>query len=414
MTAGRAAPTAPPQPEDPPPMLARHLASARQVLTVGTDLVLQRYPRALYRREAPARELPPVFCFHSAAPEPFAAVLGFLARNRYRTLIADELGDLMTGDARDPGARSVLLTFDDGVREVWSIVHPLLKRHGLRATCFVVPGRIEDAAAVRPTLEDVWQGRASLAEVVTGDGPPLATWPEIAAMAASGVIDIQCHSFDHRLVFTSPRIMGFVSPQALATFHPFEFAMFEEQRPPLGSPIYTSAPRLGAHRAFRPDPKIAAICVAHVEQEGGAAFFARPDWRRRLLARVREQRRSPPAESYESEAERRQAIATDLRRARAAIEARLPGHRVRHLAFPWGEGSAAAVDAARESGYEACFWGKVDGRLTNQAGGDPLRIARIGEDFVRSLPGDGRIPLRRVVAGKLERRLRHGAPYLSH
>jgi peptidoglycan/xylan/chitin deacetylase (PgdA/CDA1 family) len=397
-------------------MLARHLASARQVLTVGTDLVLQRYPRALYRREAPARELPAVFCFHSAAPEPFAAVLGFLARNRYRTLIADELHDLMTGAARETGARSVLLTFDDGVREVWSIVYPLLKRHGLRATCFVVPGRIEDAAAVRPTLEDVWQGRASLTEVVTrDDGPPLATWPEIAAMAASGVIDIQCHSFDHRLVFTSPRIVDFVSPQALATFHPFEFAMFGEQRPPLGSPIYTSAPRLGASRAYRPDPGLAADCVALVEQEGGAAFFARADWRRRLHARVGERRRAGPlAESYESEEERRHAIATDLRRARAAIEARLPGKRVRHLAFPWGEGSAAAVDAARESGYEACFWGKVDGRLTNQAGGDPLRIARIGEDFVRSLPGDGRIPLRRVVAGKLERRLRQGAPYLSH
>lgn len=396
-------------------MLARHLVSARQALTVGTDLVLQRYPRALYRRAAPAGELPAVFCFHSAAPEPFAAVLGFLARNRYRTLIADQLHHLMTGAAREPGDRSVLLTFDDGVREVWSIVHPLLKRHGLRATCFVVPGRIEDAAAVRPTLEDVWQGRASLAEVVSGDGPPLATWPEIAAMAASGVIDIQCHSFDHRLVFTSPKIVDFVSPQALAAFHPFEFAMFAQQPPPLGSPIHTSAPRLGASRAYRPDPEIAAICVAQVEEEGGVAFFDRPDWRRRLLARVGEHRSARPlAGSYESEEERRVAIATDLRRAKAAIEARLPGKRVRHLAFPWGEGSAAAVDAARESGYEACFWGKVDGRLTNQVGGDPLRIARIGEDFVRSLPGDGRIPLRRVVAGKLERRLRQGAPYLSH
>jgi peptidoglycan/xylan/chitin deacetylase (PgdA/CDA1 family) len=399
-------------------MLARHLASARQVLTVGTDLVLQRYPRALYRREAPARELPAVFCFHSAAPEPFAAVLGFLARNRYRTLIADDLHDLMTGAAGEIGGRAVLLTFDDGVREVWSIVHPLLKRHGLRATCFVVPGRIEDAAAVRPTLEDVWQGRAELAEVVAPEraGPPLATWPEIAAMHASGVIDVQCHSFDHRLIVTSPRIMGFVSPQALASFHPFEFAMFGADGPPaLGSPIYSAAPRLGEARAYRPDPELAAACIAQVEQEGGAAFFARPGWRRRLLARVRDHhRRRPPADDYESEEERRAAIAADLRRARAAIEARLPGHRVRHLAFPWGEGSAAAVDAARESGYEACFWGRVDGRLTNQAGGDPLRIARIGEDFVRSLPGDGRIPLRRVVAAKLERRLRHGAPYLSH
>jgi hypothetical protein len=47
-------------------------------------------------------------------------------------------------------------------------------------------------------------------------------------------------------------------------------------------------------------------------------------------------------------------------------------------------------------------------------GSDPFRLTRIGEDFARSLPGEGRVPLRQVVLRKVTNRFRRGSPYLSH
>jgi peptidoglycan/xylan/chitin deacetylase (PgdA/CDA1 family) len=408
-------------------MLARPLAAASQMLTVGTDLLLQRYPAALYRPIALAEELPAVFCFHSAEPEAFEAVLGFLARNGYRTLIADEFRDLMRRGEGVDAARAVLLTFDDGMGQLWSVAYPLLKTYGMRATCFLIPGRIPEIPRgdIRPNLEDVWQGRATLAETMRDFGDrPLATWEEIAIMHESGVIDFQSHSWDHRLVVTSPHIVDFVSPRALSRFHPFEFSMFRDDeagptgpfdRPELGSPIYTTAPRLAAARRFLPDPAIGALCVEHVAKHGGEAFFEHAGWRRQLFNLLHDDGRNNRRHgTYESEDARRAALIADLARAKAAIEAHLPGQGVRHLAFPWGEGSAAAIDAARATGHEACFWNKVDGRLVNRMGSDPFRIARIGEDFARSLPGEGRVPLRQVITRKLRRRLRDWSPYLSH
>jgi len=407
-------------------MLARQLAAARQIATVGLDLVRLDYPAALYRRPPAADELPTVFCFHTAQPAPFEAVLQFFARNGYRTLTADQYHALMRGEG-DHAERAVLLTFDDGLGQVWSVAWPLLKKYGMHATCFVIPGRVQKqpAGTCEPTLEDVWAGRATLAEVTTRDqsAQPLATWQELAAMHASGVIDIQCHSFDHRLVVTSPQIVDFVSPRGLARFHPFEFSMFRDdaaadgvfERPALGTPIYTSAPRLAEGRRYWPDPALAARCVEYVASQGGAAFFARPGWRHPLRALARRHAADAPrAGAYEIEDERRAALFLDLQRAKALLETRLPGAQVRHLAWPWGEGSAAAIEAARAAGYHSCFWSKVDGRLVNRVGGDPFRLARIGEDFACSLPGAGRVPLGRVVRRKLESRLRQASPYLSH
>jgi hypothetical protein len=86
------------------------------------------------------------------------------------------------------------------------------------------------------------------------------------------------------------------------------------------------------------------------------------------------------------------------------IEQRLEGKRVRHLAWPWGVASDAAVAAARDAGYEACYWGRAEGGFTNFVGGDTMRLARIGEDFLARLPGGGQVSLRRLLLDKLRRR----------
>jgi hypothetical protein len=59
----------------------------------------------------------------------------------------------------------------------------------------------------------------------------------------------------------------------------------------------------------------------------------------------------------------------------------------------------------RETGYRTAFAGKVRGVPLTAAGGDPYRIARIGEDYVELLPGEGRLSLGEVLRRKWRRRM---------
>jgi hypothetical protein len=55
------------------------------------------------------------------------------------------------------------------------------------------------------------------------------------------------------------------------------------------------------------------------------------------------------------------------------------------------------------------FCGKVAGVPITKPGGDLLRIARLGEDYVGLLPGEGRDRLARVLRRKWTRRFRRPA-----
>jgi peptidoglycan/xylan/chitin deacetylase (PgdA/CDA1 family) len=95
-------------------------------------------------------------------------------------------------------------------------------------------------------------------------------------------------------------------------------------------------------------------------------------------------------------------IEEDFRRAKALLEAQLPGKVVRHLAFPAYDGTPDAVAAARRCGYEACHWGIIPGQPLNALGTSPWEISRCSHEFVRRLPGEER----QSFGGMLGQRLR--------
>jgi peptidoglycan/xylan/chitin deacetylase (PgdA/CDA1 family) len=97
------------------------------------------------------------------------------------------------------------------------------------------------------------------------------------------------------------------------------------------------------------------------------------------------------------------AFADDLALSRLTLESRFPGGRVDQIAFPMYVGTAAAVDAARALGFRACHWGLIPGRPINARGDSPFFISRLSDEFLRRLPGAGRITLRQLVRGRLHR-----------
>lgn len=361
-----------------------------------------RSPRAI-RGEVP------VFTFHTAEPVSFERQCRHLVENGYHTLDADEFAHwIASGQA--PPENAVVLTFDDGLAEVWTVAFPLLRKYGLHAICFLIPGVIpDDASPPRPNLADVWDGRAEHDDVVRPHrgADALCSWNEIRAMHETGVVQFESHTLAHGVVPVSDRVFDFFGPH----YDPYFYANIHvpvmredgvdriDRAPRPGTPIFWSRPRMSAERRFFDDERVRQRCVERVAREGGDAFFERDDWRRELDHELARARRDLGTKGrFETEAERDAAILDDLGRCRELIEARLPGREVRQICWPWYEAGEFAVEQARRAGYGITYFGQLRGRPSNRPGDDPFHVVRVEEMFLERLPGHGRRGLAGILA----------------
>ncbi|NLF79488.1 MAG: polysaccharide deacetylase family protein [Chloroflexi bacterium] len=380
----------------------------------------------------------PVFTYHSVAdaatPDAvslaaFERHMRYLAENGYHTLSADELHDHLV-ESRPIPRKTVVITFDDGRATLWTAAFPLLQQYAMRAVCFLIPGTMPEAG-VRSTLADVRAGRdGSLEAVLAADRSacPSITWQEARLMHDSGLIDFQSHSLHHTLIFTGPAIVDFVHPAFDAGYASVHIPAIRQagtdyirERPPLGTPIYRSQPRLGAACRFFDDEGLRQACIETVNAGGGRAFFERADWRGTLSQMASAYRHQHAlAETFESPQEQADAIRHSLAHSRNLIEEHLAGHRVRHLCYPWHHYSILAASLAREVGYISAFTAINQQKLApcwndpyaiqrlvpiNEPGDDPYQITRIDarNDIILSLPGNGRRIYSRRVAARLFR-----------
>lgn len=387
--------------------LARLKQHAQAAWEVPRDLVLRRYPPFVTGGALPAGQIP-VFCFHSLEPVSFERKLRHLAENDYVTLSADEYYAILTGQHTAP-ERAVVLTFDDGRSSVRTIGYPLMRRLGLKGIVFVVPGRtVSRPGPLPPTLDDIPTG-ADLESLLARENGADAflSWEELEALARTGLLDFQSHSLSHARVHVSPRVVGFMHPGLQAGYGPLDAPLIHSEgrdlfaaEVPLGTPLLRDAPRLSEATRFYEDPTVRDTCVAHVAQHGGARFFEQRGWdedlQRLVAARAVTGR-------HESAAERERAQREELAGARRVLEERL-GQPALDLCYPWHVAGPSAQRLAREAGYRTAWCGKVHGAPITPVGGDPLQIARIGEDYVELLPGRGRGRLAEVLKAKFGRR----------
>ncbi|MFQ5465628.1 MAG: polysaccharide deacetylase family protein [Thermodesulfobacteriota bacterium] len=118
----------------------------------------------------------------STSPEKFAGQMRVLARSKAVVMgLADMAGSIRDGSPLPSG--SVAVTFDDGFRNFYTTALPVLKDLGLKATVFVVTGRMGG--------DNRWEGQPDA--VPTLD---LMDWDEVATVAEAG-IDIGVHTVSH-------------------------------------------------------------------------------------------------------------------------------------------------------------------------------------------------------------------------
>lgn len=139
--------------------------------------------------ENPGGILLPVLMYHSVAdlpesdfcitPQTFEQDLQYLKENGYESVSAEELVAYTTGTGRLP-ERPVMLTFDDGLYNNYSIVLPLLEKYDMCAVVSVV-GIFTDIYAPDSPHVDAYS---------------YLTWDDLRIMADSGRIEFGNHTYD--------------------------------------------------------------------------------------------------------------------------------------------------------------------------------------------------------------------------
>lgn len=112
----------------------------------------------------------------ATAPDLFDQHLSWLTDRGYQSLTATDLAQVLADPAAPRPAKAVAITFDDGYADLATEVAPALRRHGLRATAFLITSLCPDTP--EPTHEHL-------------------SWSEARGLAAEGVLDFQSHTHSH-------------------------------------------------------------------------------------------------------------------------------------------------------------------------------------------------------------------------
>lgn len=148
------------------------IATASLLLLAASAMAADRSPQVrvpilVYHRFDPVATGPTTI-----SPRNFESHLNYLAENGYRVIRLRELVDFLRGHAPAPAARSVVITADDGHRSVYTEMLPLVKRSKIPVTLFIYPSAISNASYA-------------------------LTWDELRELKATGLFDVQSHTYWH-------------------------------------------------------------------------------------------------------------------------------------------------------------------------------------------------------------------------
>ncbi len=106
----------------------------------------------------------------------FEAQVRLIQERGYRDVPLQALVGSLGAASTDPQAaladRAVVLTVDDGHRTVYTDLFPLIQRHRIPVTLFIYPSAVSNASYA-------------------------LTWEQLAEMKASGLVDVQSHTYWH-------------------------------------------------------------------------------------------------------------------------------------------------------------------------------------------------------------------------
>ena len=135
-----------------------------------------------------------------------AAQFAWLKANGYRPVSVDAIIAARNGGAALP-AKALLLTFDDGLKDVYTRAFPLLKQFGYPAVIALVGVWLDVAAGKTVDYDGAARSRDDF-----------VTWDEVREMQSSGLIEVATHAYDlHQGILANPQ--GNTQPAAITRLY---------------------------------------------------------------------------------------------------------------------------------------------------------------------------------------------------
>jgi hypothetical protein len=305
---------------------------------------------------------PKIFSFHDCLPDVFSGYIELLVAKRYRILGAQELMERLVvnrGPAGSGKQKEVVLTFDDGRRNCWTVIFPMLKKYRIKALFFVIPSRVEESDEYFPNLEDYWQGKVSWENLFSSHRrQPYLTWKELAVMQESGLVDVFSHSLRHEVVPTSSRIIDFQHPgvyEMPVYFDEWFLAGASPCDTLWGAPVYERAWAPLTANVYCPNRKIDVLMNDFVRKCGGHLFFKNKEWRRRLFDHYQANRRSFLPGHFKR-IQTKEEARFSIFESKKIIESRMKNQCV-FFSLPLYQGAAEMIPMLEEAGYKGVFAG---------------------------------------------------------
>lgn len=307
---------------------------------------------------------PKIFSFHDSLPDVFSGILELLMVKRYKILGGQELLESLTlhrGSkiSRSGVSREVALTIDDGRRNCWTVLFPLLKKYRVKAIVLVIPSRIQETDEDYPNLKDYWDGKVSWENLYSSHRrQPYLTWKELRLMQESGLVEIGSHSLRHDVVAVSGNVVDFQHPGVyeMPVYFDEWFQSQESYADCLwGAPIYERAWAALASNCYEPNRERDRSMNEFVKKNGGFLFFKKKDWRRKLSQYYSTLAGSSGAGHFRKMAHQEGARASIVD-SKQIIEGRLKKECL-FFSLPLYQGTPEILSWIEEAGYKAVFTG---------------------------------------------------------
>lgn len=109
----------------------------------------------------------------------FEADLKYIRDKGYETVLMGDLIDYVHNNGNLP-EKPILLTFDDGCYNHYSIVYPMLKKYNMKAVFSIIGTFTDKFTSIREF----------------NDSYSYMSWDQVNELAQSGIVEIQNHSYD--------------------------------------------------------------------------------------------------------------------------------------------------------------------------------------------------------------------------
>lgn len=148
----------------------------------------------MYHRVAAVDFVDPHLDNWNVTPDVFERQIAWLARDTEIIPLREVPSQIAAPSNSDSTKPLVCLTFDDGFANFHSDVLPVLRRHGAKASLFVVTKFI---GSTEPMAFDRWSRRHH--DHVSPSAWRAINWNEIDTCVGSGLVTIGSHSHEHRI-----------------------------------------------------------------------------------------------------------------------------------------------------------------------------------------------------------------------